>query len=508
MGPHDAHRSRAARANCRMLAPVVALLVTLAPSLTSASERERFAGIEQALRIGDLASAAKLLAPMADRGDSEAQYRLAALIRSGRVADASAERAFALMRKSADAGQRRARIDLAAMYRDGYGTRRDLAKARTLLQRSVEAGDAEAIRALADLERVAGVPRAAPAPQWAARVTRRDQAGSSPASSSDGNTAAIAAPLLQAAQRGLEAPVEALLAAGAETSVKDGDGRTPLMLAAAGGHAKVVERLLAAGATIDVPSSNGETALILAARNGHGEIVRRLVAGGADARLRDNAATDALAAAVTACQVETVAVLVGTTKAVSEKRKGTTLLHEAAQDCPAAIVKRLGEAGAAIDGTDDKGRTALWVAADAGNAPVAAELLAKGARAMVDATGDTPLHRAASGGYTEIARALVRANAPVGPANEAGNTALMLAAYAGADAIVDLLIAGKADVDYRNANGMSALMLAAKAGHVRVAERLVAAGADASLRNIRREQAVDVARVSGHAELAERLAAQ
>ncbi len=76
--------------------------------------------------------------------------------------------------------------------------------------------------------------------------------------------------------------VEALLAAGAEPSVRNLFGSTPLMEAAGVGHAAIIALLLRAG--VDVESSNfeGQTALMAVSRTGNVEAARLLLDAGAD----------------------------------------------------------------------------------------------------------------------------------------------------------------------------------------------------------------------------------
>lgn len=491
----------ARRATPRIVAGLLALLSLPAGALAAGN----LSDAESALRLGDLRRAAALLTELAEQGDAASQYRLAALMRAGRVPAASHERAFTWMRKSADAGHRRAVIDLAAMYRDGYGTTRDLEKARALLQRAVAMGDADAARALAELQRTSAVVPARPAPQWTARV-KPSNAKQKIADMPDGK---VASEILQAAQRGLDDAMGKQLEGGASLASRDADGRTALMLAAAGGHDKIVARLLAAGADVNAISTAQETALLLAARGGHTPVVSRLLAAGADAGLIDVRGDSAAAEATRACRIDMLRALLAKASLPPAAADGSTLLHLAAAKCSASLAAVLIASGSDIGAPDKSNRTALWHAAERGNVAVVDLLVAKGASARAaDVQGDTPLHRAASGGHAKVARRLIEAGAKLDLRNGAGNTALMLAAHAGAEEVVAELVRARADLDSRNELGMTALMLAASGGRESVVQQLLAGGADQGLRNIRRERAVDLARSSGHAQLADRLAAR
>lgn len=119
----------------------------------------------------------------------------------------------------------------------------------------------------------------------------------------------------------------------------------------------------------------------------------------------------------------------------------------------AALVSPM--ATAAADGTvkpDDKGRTALMLAAKAGDLAASDRLLAAGAD--IDAR------------------------------NPNGGTALMYAALGGSEVLVDRLLAAGADVNARASNGWNALMIAAAKGRAEIVQRLLAAGADINAQDV------------------------
>jgi ankyrin repeat protein len=85
---------------------------------------------------------------------------------------------------------------------------------------------------------------------------------------------------------------------------------------------------------------------------------------------------------------------------------------EVAPHCPLSgdlqMAAYLMKRGAAVDVTDDFGRSAFWWACDAGHEPLARLLLLLGADATVaNAQRRTPLMAAAERGHVEVARALV-----------------------------------------------------------------------------------------------------
>jgi hypothetical protein len=86
-------------------------------------------------------------------------------------------------------------------------------------------------------------------------------------------------PLNSAAERGHEALVKVLIAAGADVNKADNDVRTPLYCAARYGHDAVVKVLIAAGADVNKADNDGQTPLSCAA--GHEAVVKMLKAAGA-----------------------------------------------------------------------------------------------------------------------------------------------------------------------------------------------------------------------------------
>ena len=138
--------------------------------------------------------------------------------------------------------------------------------------------------------------------------------------------------LAAAAQRGDDAEVARMLAAG--VNVHDHDGEA-LWLAAYEGHDAVVARLLAAGANVH---AHNDYALISCAGNGHDTVVARLLAAGANVHA-----------------------------------DGDEPLHQAAKNGHDAVVARLLAAGANVHALDDE---ALRATAENGHDAVVALLRA------------------------------------------------------------------------------------------------------------------------------------
>lgn len=120
---------------------------------------------------------------------------------------------------------------------------------------------------------------------------------------------------------------------------------------------------------------------------------------------------------------------------------GSTPLHTACLKGNTAIAKLLLQHKAAVDVADSDGLLPLHVAALTGNPDLVTLLLDYGAamNAAMPATGDTPLHIAASWGRTAAVRQLLERVAATTTKNRKGHTPLDAARSNHHAAIADLL---------------------------------------------------------------------
>lgn len=114
-------------------------------------------------------------------------------------------------------------------------------------------------------------------------------AGSSSRALLAGDTAIISdgrrTPLHFAAAGGHASMVRALVGAGADVDVEDGDGCTPLHLAVFRGYESVVAVLVEAGARVDTSDSEGESPVHTASAHGSLGMVRAILRGSPDKTL-------------------------------------------------------------------------------------------------------------------------------------------------------------------------------------------------------------------------------
>jgi ankyrin repeat protein len=164
-------------------------------------------------------------------------------------------------------------------------------------------------------------------------------------------------------------------------------------------------------------------------------------------------------------------------------RAETPPLVAAAERGDAAEVRRLLAAGAAVDGRDDRGRTALLAATHADRPEVAALLIAAKADVNAkDAIQDSPYLYAAAEGRVAILRQTLAAGADLKSTNRYGGTGLIPAAHHGYPEVVRILLGTAIDKDHVNNLGWTALLEAVILGdggpvHTEIVRLLVDAGA-------------------------------
>ena len=346
-------------------------------------------------------------------------------------------------------------------------------------------------------------------------------------------SAAVDAPLADAAMRQDVDAVRGLIAGGADLDAAHGDGMTALHGAALHGNVDIVRLLLAAGADAEARTRlGGHTPLHVASRSGRAGAVRALLAGGADPAAVTTTGATALHFAAGAGDAGAVAALLdhGADPDVREPVWGQTPLMFAAAGARAEAIAELLARGAdpelagtvvdvAARNEADRAETrrrrermaalrarraserdespetpvsgATTTVASTSAEPPSAEAGAAGAAGPAEWTSSAPLtpeERAAvaAAEAAAIEADLLEEPEPLGFADLVGThgglTALLLAAREGhTDAALALIEGGAAVNRGSAADGTTALLIAAINGHFDLAMRLLDLGADPTL---------------------------
>ncbi|MGO8912904.1 MAG: ankyrin repeat domain-containing protein [Bradyrhizobium sp.] len=196
-----------------------------------------------------------------------------------------------------------------------------------------------------------------------------------------------ARPLSHAAKFGHLEMVDLLLARGAPIDARNLAGATALYFAAEGGRTSVAQRLIERGADVNLTGRSGISPVAAAAYAGNDAIVEALLANGADERMPDETGKPPIVYAAAGARLDVVKRLLARKMDVNARYPNdlTLLMWAAGPDekVPEAqaieVVTYLLDAGAHIDDRDDRGRTALMIAAEGGHAEIANLLLARDA---------------------------------------------------------------------------------------------------------------------------------
>lgn len=186
----------------------------------------------------------------------------------------------------------------------------------------------------------------------------------------------------------------------------------------------------------------------------------------------------------------------------------TTALFAAAEAGDAEAARRALAAGAVIEARDRAGRTPLIVAAKAGRVEAVGALLEAGADPNAqDDMRDSAFLCAGAEGQLAILRLTLDHGADVTSTNRYGGTALIPASERAHVETVRTLIAAGVPLDHINRLGWTALLEAIVLGngspeHVDVVRQLVAAGANVSIADSKGVTPLENARGRGFAEIA------
>lgn len=259
--------------------------------------------------------------------------------------------------------------------------------------------------------------------------------------------------LAEAAERGDQALVRALLDRGIDVDAKGVDGTTALHRAVNADHLAIADLLLRGGADATAGDRYGVTPLYLASLNGNGAMIQRLLDAGADPNTADPT--------------------------------GETALMTAARNGRPAALDVLLRRGARVDARDPEfGQTALMIAVRENHAPAVDLLIASGAAVNAQTrTGPAPkfVPPCKGTGCGSEGVGINRGGLPDrGRRAEAkgGMTPLLYAARDGRLDAARMLVAAGADIELPDANGILPLLMAVLNNNLGIARLLMDHGAD------------------------------
>lgn len=367
----------------------------------------------RAVRLRDFEGAVRIWREAAHGGVSRAQYRLGAAYRSGRGVPKDVEKAAFWFEKAAQAGDADAQYGLGVLYQSGLGVEQNRERALELIASAARANHAKAKEMLRRMQRSGSM----------ALETAGSRIAAQRGDPRNALTQAIRAGDLESAREALArgAPVN-----GAPEDTKHW---RPLILAIEQGRVELVDLLLEYRADPHLRSRVGEPALILAIRTESRDVVRRLLSAGANPRDRTKSGYSALMEAarignagiandLLSARADAQEVLSdGTSAADVARRFGFTALSRSLRSAgaPTLAQRDASNRATALRPATDTRSNALVLppvieAARRGDVARLRQMRSDGADFDVrDAEGDTALHRAADGGFSDAMAALLDA---------------------------------------------------------------------------------------------------
>ncbi len=224
--------------------------------------------------------------------------------------------------------------------------------------------------------------------------------------------------------------VEALLQKEADPNLKDKDGKTPLHYAAQNGHREITTALVNNHAQRNIQDKEGKTPLHYAVKNKQKDAIYALLRKDANPYIQDKSGKTPLHIALDIKAKDMfLTALKDTNQAKSLTQNARNQFFDAIQEKNYQKVMHFtGTYPGIVKITNDKGITALHLAAKQASPTIARTLLTYGADVnATDKQGNKPIHLAARAGASEVIDVLIKQKAKVNVTNENEETPLYLA---------------------------------------------------------------------------------
>ncbi|EMR66414.1 putative ankyrin repeat protein [Eutypa lata UCREL1] len=292
--------------------------------------------------------------------------------------------------------------------------------------------------------------------------------------------------LQKVAIRGNLSIVRLLIQHGAGVNAQRANEVSALVKAAEGGHISVVSELLGHHADPNCRDRSGKTALFAACQKGYDEVVQLLLAAGADVEAHDKEGRTPLLFLASEKQgkwkwtINTIKLLLDHKAQIEVKDQiGRTPLLWAATNSNVELVRALLASKANVHACNNRGRTALHLAAAETNHREHLEdmvrlLLGSGADPCLPSDGGwTPLHNASQSGNANIVAILLQTRADANAQLTNGMTPLHWAASNGFKYIVSLLLSKpETDLSIKDSFDRTPMLCAAQEGNTEIVELL------------------------------------
>lgn len=298
--------------------------------------------------------------------------------------------------------------------------------------------------------------------------------------------------LLSAVKHGQLKNVQHLFRYGLNIHYRDDDGNTAIAHAVIAGNRQMYEYLLTKHPELDVLNYQSQSLLMLAALHGHLDFVHLFLNDpGHDVNECDAQGKNAFLHAASGKQGDTTVIMVALLEKnnaliKSVDKQGKTALMCAAENGNVKALEFLLAANVEVDAVDCSGNTALMhaMALPAKN-EIIEILIAKGAAInLMNDKGESALSLAARSQSREMIELLIQHKAELNPTHTDKGTALHIAVEQENVAMIELLLNSGADVNALNAAGETPLMCAVSSKTILPFQALLAAkDIDLSVKN-------------------------